>query len=152
MSVPDQPFEALFRLADQLLAVADLEGRLTRVNPAWEELLDRPIAQIEGSLLADLVVSHDIARVEDVFAQLQRSATPLKLVASFARPDGSRSSAAFKLTTTLAEEWVLVIGSVRSTVSESAPVELPGPLLDTSPRSRHVRQHEHGDDEHGEDE
>ncbi|MCA9522862.1 MAG: GGDEF domain-containing protein [Myxococcales bacterium] len=130
MSVPDQPFEALFRLADQLLAVADLEGRLTRVNPAWEDLLDRPIAQIEGSLLADLVVSHDIARVEDVFAQLERSATPLKLVASFARPDGSRSSAAFKLTTTLAEEWVLVIGSVRSTVSESAPVELPGPLLD----------------------
>jgi PAS domain S-box-containing protein len=54
-----QELAKYFSLSLDLLSISSTDGRLLRVNPAWERLLGYPIARLEGSKCLDLVHPDD---------------------------------------------------------------------------------------------
>ena len=51
--------DRLFSLSGDLLGVADTDGVIRHVNPAWETTLGYPLAEIEGSRILDLLHPDD---------------------------------------------------------------------------------------------
>jgi two-component system, cell cycle sensor histidine kinase and response regulator CckA len=58
-----------FSLSLDLLCIADAEGRFVRLNPAWQEVLGYPLAQLEEGRFFDLVHPEDM---ESTLATMQR--------------------------------------------------------------------------------
>lgn len=71
----EERFRVLFETSFAAMALADLEGRLTRVNPALSRFLQRSEAELVGASLLDLVTASD---------------RPASLVPGPSAPDGAR--------------------------------------------------------------
>ena len=54
-----QDLAKYFALSVDLLSISSVDGRLLRLNPAWEQVLGFPVAKLEGSLFVDLVHPDD---------------------------------------------------------------------------------------------
>jgi PAS domain S-box-containing protein len=60
--------ERLFELSHDLLAVADLEGRFIRLNPAWERVLGHPAGEMLGRPILEWVHPDDRGATRDLTA------------------------------------------------------------------------------------
>ena len=78
-----------FNLSLDLLSISSPDGRLLRVNPAWERLLGYPIAQLEGSRFLDLVHPDDVAATIRATDQLACGRTVVDFKNRFRGADGS---------------------------------------------------------------
>lgn len=63
-------FDEFFMLAGDLLCVVDPEGHFLRLNPSWESTLGYSLADLEGTVLLDLVHLDDVQTTADAMRQL----------------------------------------------------------------------------------
>lgn len=78
-----------FDLSIDLLAIADLEGRFRRVNPAWEELLGYTRSQIEGAEFLQFVHPEDVEETIEAMQGLSEGRRAEGFVNRYRRADGS---------------------------------------------------------------
>lgn len=82
--------ERYYELALDLVAVADLEGRFLRVNPAWKRLLGWDEQQLCSRPYFDFLHPEDLAATEDVAADLETdAATATSFRNRYRHADGS---------------------------------------------------------------
>ncbi|HZZ10245.1 MAG TPA: response regulator [Paraburkholderia sp.] len=81
--------DRLWQLSEDLLVVADLEGRLQRVSPSWSTVLGHDRQWLMSRDYFDLVHSDDIATVRNHLAELRRSGVPVRYENRFKRIDGT---------------------------------------------------------------
>jgi len=61
--------DLVWRLSQDLFMLADGDGRISSVNPAWTALLGRTTESIEGQMLSTLVADQEQPRLRDVLAR-----------------------------------------------------------------------------------
>ena len=80
--------ETFFNVSSDLLCICDLQGRLTRVNRAWETRLGYPAGAHVGSHFSALVHPDDIAGVMSGLAKLERDGEEITYVNRMVCADG----------------------------------------------------------------
>lgn len=80
--------DRLFRVNLDLLSVSSMEGRLIRLNQAWEATLGIPLRDLEGRLLRDLVEPSEAEALEAALARLG-AREPAEFTGRFVCADGS---------------------------------------------------------------
>src|SRR5215218_11185026 len=65
----------LFALTHDLMGALDLEGRIVWANPAWEVVLGRELAGLEGTPYLDLLHPDDRERALNVQVELAEART-----------------------------------------------------------------------------
>jgi PAS domain S-box-containing protein len=68
--------DRMWRLSSDMMLVAQLQGEITDVNPAWSHLLGRAPAKVTGLPLSHFVVREDLPILEDALSQLSASTAP----------------------------------------------------------------------------
>lgn len=63
--------ERFFTLSLDMLCIADIQGRFTRLNPEWEAVLGVPLADIEGRKYLDFVHPDDVEHTNIAGSRLQ---------------------------------------------------------------------------------
>lgn len=66
----EQERDRFFTLSQDLFAIADLEGRFVRLNPAWEQVLGYSVEELTGRSFVDFVHPEDRERTEARAASL----------------------------------------------------------------------------------
>ncbi|MEZ0600831.1 response regulator [Paraburkholderia sp. IW21] len=81
--------DRLWELSEDLLIVADVEGRLQRVSPSWSSALGHNAPWLMSHTYFDLVHPDDIETVRARLAELRRTGVPVRYENRFKRIDGS---------------------------------------------------------------
>ncbi|MFL9908824.1 response regulator [Paraburkholderia sp. RL17-337-BIB-A] len=81
--------DRLWELSEDLLVVADVEGRLQRVSPSWSSALGHNAQWLMSRSYFDLVHLDDIETVRTHLAELRRTGVPVRYENRFKRIDGS---------------------------------------------------------------
>ncbi|MEA3084633.1 MAG: hypothetical protein QOC89_2330 [Paraburkholderia sp.] len=81
--------DRLWELSEDLLVVADIEGRLQRVSPSWSSALGHNAQWLKSRSYFDLVHPDDIETVRTHLAELRRTGVPVRYENRFKRIDGS---------------------------------------------------------------
>ena len=81
--------DRLWELSEDLLVVADIEGRLQRVSPSWSSALGHNTHWLMSRSYLDLVHPDDIGVVSAHLAELRRTGVPVRYENRFKRIDGS---------------------------------------------------------------
>lgn len=66
----EQERDRFFTLSQDLFAIADMEGRFVRLNPAWEQVLGYSVEELTGRSFVDFVHPEDRERTEAEAASL----------------------------------------------------------------------------------
>lgn len=81
--------DRLWELSEDLLVVADIEGRLQRVSPSWSNALGHNTQWLMSRSYVDLVHPDDVEVVRTHLAELRRTGVPVRYENRFKRIDGS---------------------------------------------------------------
>ncbi|WP_429303540.1 response regulator [Paraburkholderia sp. GAS199] len=81
--------DRLWELSEDLLVVADLEGRLQRVSPSWSSALGHNLAWLMTRNYFDLVHPDDVDTVRRHLAELRSTGVPVRYENRFKRIDGT---------------------------------------------------------------
>jgi PAS domain S-box-containing protein len=81
--------DRLWELSEDLLVVADIEGRLQRVSPSWSSALGHNLHWLKSRSYIDLVHPDDIGIVSMHLAELRRTGVPVRYENRFKRIDGT---------------------------------------------------------------
>ncbi|SDR41948.1 PAS domain S-box-containing protein [Paraburkholderia fungorum] len=81
--------DRLWELSEDLLVVADIEGRLQRVSPSWSSMLGHNLHWLKSRSYVDLVHPDDIGIVGMHLAELRRTGVPVRYENRFRRIDGT---------------------------------------------------------------
>ncbi|SEE97960.1 GAF sensor hybrid histidine kinase [Burkholderia sp. WP9] len=81
--------DRLWELSEDLLVVADIEGRLQRVSPSWSNALGHNMHWLMSRSYVDLVHPDDVAVVSTHLAELRRTGVPVRYENRFKRIDGT---------------------------------------------------------------
>ncbi|WP_345815711.1 response regulator [Paraburkholderia sp. PREW-6R] len=81
--------DRLWELSEDLLVVADIDGRLQRVSPSWSNALGHNSQWLMQRSYDDLVHPDDIATVRLHLAELRRTGLPVRFENRFKRIDGT---------------------------------------------------------------
>jgi PAS domain S-box-containing protein len=81
--------DRLWELSEDLLVVADIEGRLQRVSPSWSSALGHNMHWLMSRSYVDLVHPDDVAIVSAHLAELRRTGLPVRYENRFKRIDGT---------------------------------------------------------------
>ncbi len=68
--------DRIWQLSDELFAVLDMDGRIRRVNPAWNALLGEAVATLDGNLLSPLLHPDDRNALADALDVLRKGGRP----------------------------------------------------------------------------
>ena len=79
----------LWHLSTDIMMVADFGGRITAINPAWEELLGWSQTELLGSQLLDLLHADDVGAAATELGQLARGHRMLRFECRLHHRDGS---------------------------------------------------------------
>jgi PAS domain S-box-containing protein len=88
-AIADSTGERLFELSHDLLSVFDGDGRLVRVNPAFERMLGQPSAALAGRSIFDFVHPDDHAATAAALASVGTGAAPSAVETRWRGADGS---------------------------------------------------------------
>lgn len=78
-----------FTDALDLLCIADIDGRFLRLNPAWEETLGIPVAELEGRLLLNFVHADDLEPTRQALAELAGQKEVLNFINRYRHRNGA---------------------------------------------------------------
>ncbi|SEL99159.1 PAS domain S-box-containing protein [Xaviernesmea oryzae] len=81
--------DRMWRLSTDVMLVADFEGRIMAVNPAWTSLLGWGEDELVGSIFLDLVHPDDLAATHEEIARLSDGATVFTFVNRYRARNGS---------------------------------------------------------------
>ncbi|WP_106279186.1 response regulator [Paraburkholderia sp. BL25I1N1] len=81
--------DRLWELSEDLLVVADIEGRLQRVSPSWSTALGHDLHWLMSRSYVDLVHPDDVETVRTHLAELRRTGAPVRYENRFRRIDGT---------------------------------------------------------------
>ncbi|MFM0739296.1 response regulator [Paraburkholderia xenovorans] len=81
--------DRLWELSEDLLVVADVEGRLQRVSPSWSTALGHNVQWLMSRSYFDLVHPDDVDTVRRHLAELRRTGVPVRYENRFKRIDGT---------------------------------------------------------------
>ncbi len=81
--------DRMWRLSQDLMLVAEFDGTIVAVNPAWERLLGRDAAILPGTSFADLIHPEDIAATMKEAGRLADGLTTLRFENRYRHADGS---------------------------------------------------------------
>jgi len=81
--------DRLWELSEDLLVVADIEGRLQRVSPSWSTALGHNVHWLMSRSYVDLVHPDDVETVRTHLAELRRTGVPVRYENRFKRIDGT---------------------------------------------------------------
>ncbi|WP_116123890.1 response regulator [Paraburkholderia sp. BL6669N2] len=81
--------DRLWELSEDLLVVADIEGRLQRVSPSWSTALGHDVHWLMSRSYVDLVHPDDVETVRTHLAELRRTGAPVRYENRFKRIDGT---------------------------------------------------------------
>ncbi|PRX36042.1 GAF sensor hybrid histidine kinase [Paraburkholderia sp. BL18I3N2] len=81
--------DRLWELSEDLLVVADIEGRLQRVSPSWSTALGHNVHWLMSRSYVDLVHPDDLETVRTHLAELRRTGVPVRYENRFKRIDGT---------------------------------------------------------------
>src|SRR6185503_7772578 len=81
--------ESFFSVTPDLVCLADIEGRFTRVNPAWTELLGWSSAELTGQPYFGFIHPDDVERTQSAAAALADGETVMRFENRYAAKDGS---------------------------------------------------------------
>ena len=81
--------DRIWRLSTDLMLVANFEGRIEAVNPAWSHLLGWDADALVGSSFMDLVHPDDVAATLAEMGALSRGVTTMRFENRYRRQDGS---------------------------------------------------------------
>ena len=81
--------DRLWRLSTDVMLVADFEGRVEAINPAWTALFDWSAEDLVGSSFLDLVHPDDVAGTIAEVSRLASGATTLRFENRYRHKDGS---------------------------------------------------------------
>jgi diguanylate cyclase (GGDEF)-like protein/PAS domain S-box-containing protein len=84
----ENAFRGLFEGAHTAMAIVGPGGEVRRVNPAWAELLDRPIDQVKGLDTASLLHPDDAAAYRAMLAEMRAGPAHARLRVRLLRPSG----------------------------------------------------------------
>ncbi|MEU6350529.1 PAS domain S-box protein [Streptomyces sp. NPDC047072] len=85
----EQDLAGIFNLSLDLLCISGLDGRLKRVNPAFERTLGRPTEELLSRPFVDFVHPEDREPVLDALARLARGAELAEFENRYLRADGT---------------------------------------------------------------
>jgi PAS domain S-box-containing protein len=77
-----------FNINLDLLCIASTDGVFLYLNPAWENTLGYPLAELTGARFYDYIHPDDIGKTEEAVAQLSRQETVLNFVNRYRCKDG----------------------------------------------------------------
>jgi PAS domain S-box-containing protein len=81
--------DRLWELSEDLLVVADIEGRLQRVSPSWSSALGHNMHWLMSRSYLDLVHPDDVGVVSAHLAELRHTGLPVRYENRFKRIDGT---------------------------------------------------------------
>ncbi|MDM0040401.1 PAS domain S-box protein [Variovorax sp. J22G21] len=81
--------DRLWHLSTDIMVVADFGGRITAINPAWEELLGWTETELLGSQILDVLHQDDVAAAAAELGQLARGHRMLRFECRLRHRDGS---------------------------------------------------------------
>ncbi|RYY63347.1 MAG: PAS domain S-box protein, partial [Comamonadaceae bacterium] len=81
--------DRLWNLSTDIMVVADFDGRITAINPAWETLLGLTEAELLGRTLTDLLHPDDVAAARAEIARLALGHVTLRIENRLRHRDGS---------------------------------------------------------------
>ncbi len=81
--------DRLWNLSTDIMVVADFDGRITAINPAWQTLLGLTEAELLGQPLTDLLHPDDVAAALAEIARLARGLVTLRIENRLRHKDGS---------------------------------------------------------------
>ena len=81
--------DRMWRLSEELMVVADLHGRVTAVNPAWEAVLGWSRRELEQHQMLDLLHPDDRAAAQEAIQRLAGGAHSQRLESRLRRRDGA---------------------------------------------------------------
>ncbi len=81
--------DRLWELSEDLLVVADIEGRLQRVSPSWSSALGHNVHWLMSRSYVELVHPDDVGIVGAHLAELRRTGLPVRYENRFKRIDGT---------------------------------------------------------------
>ena len=81
--------ERLFAMSRDLIAVANFDGYLKSINPAWSRYLDRSDAELLGRPFAEIIHADDLATTAEVLAALKRGEPVHQFIVRLLKGDGS---------------------------------------------------------------
>jgi PAS domain S-box-containing protein len=81
--------DRFFRLSLDMLCIADMEGTLWRLNPAWEKTLGYELEELEGSSFFDYVHPDDVKKTKDAVNALTEGRDITDFENRYRRSDGT---------------------------------------------------------------
>jgi PAS domain S-box-containing protein len=85
----ERNLDRFFTLSSELICIADFEGLLRRVNPAWEETLGWTVKELTGKPFLELIRSDDHAGTLQAVEDLGASPAPVEVDNRYRCKDGS---------------------------------------------------------------
>ncbi|MFQ3648333.1 MAG: PAS domain S-box protein [Anaerolineae bacterium] len=85
----ENELQHLFDLSIDMLAIVDFEGRMLRLNPAWERVLGYPLEEMLNRSFMDFVVEADRARTMETSRRLHAGETVVRFENRYRHRDGS---------------------------------------------------------------
>ena len=84
-----QELARFFAVSVDPLCIANTEGRFLKMNPAWEQMLGFPLAQLEGTSFLELVHPDDVDATLESIARLNEGQTVIDFQNRYRHADGS---------------------------------------------------------------
>jgi PAS domain S-box-containing protein len=84
-----EELDQFFNVTDEMLTIANLEGKLLKVNRAWENLLGLPVKQIENRLFMEFVHPDDVQATLGAMEQLGQDKPVVQFINRYRSADGS---------------------------------------------------------------
>lgn len=81
--------DVFFRITPDLMCIMDLEGCFIQLNPAWEDVLGYPVAEMTGRPAWEFVHSDDLAAGRTVAGQLEKLNQLMNFVNRYNHKDGT---------------------------------------------------------------
>jgi len=116
----EQERERFFNLSLDLLAILDLEGRLTQTNPAWESILGWPAGEVQNQVVSNFVHPDDQRRMATTLERLIAGEPATEVELRCVARDGSYRWVHWNATLIRGEAALYVVGR---DVSERKQVE-----------------------------
>lgn len=91
--------ESFFSISPNLLAIIDMNGVFTRLNPAWEKNMGYRVSELAGRSILDLFHPEDREPWENVFADVRTGGEVPDFVARFRHKNGSHRFLEWSLAT-----------------------------------------------------
>ena len=103
----DPDFELLFELSSELMATVGPDGKLRRLNGAWQRVLGYPREELQDALLIDLVHPDDVERAREGIASLDPGCGTAEFEIRCRAKDGSYRS--FLWTSTVCDGTLFLV-------------------------------------------